>query len=68
MKEKTIWKEAITMLRTMNVKQDVQEDKVRHHLQLNTSGKKIMKDVRENADYLNDQEYNCPPKTMEKER
>lgn len=45
------------MPRTMNEKQDVQEDKVRHHLQFqNTSGKKIMKDVRENADYLNDQE------------
>lgn len=52
------------MPRTMNEKQDVQEDKVRHHLQFqNTSGKKIMKDVRENADYLNDQEYNGLPKT-----
>lgn len=57
------------MPRTMNEKQDLQEDKVSHHLQFqNTSGKKIMKDVRENADYLNDQEYNGLLKTTREAR
>lgn len=41
------------------MKKNLQEDKVRHHLQFqNTSGTKIMQDCRENADYVNDQEYN----------
>lgn len=57
------------MPRTMNEKQDLQEDKVSHHLQFqNTSGKKITKDVRENADYLNDQEYNGLLKTTREAR
>lgn len=53
----------------MNEKQDLQEDKVSHHLQFqNTSGKKFTKDVRENADYLNDQEYNGLLKTTREAR
>ena len=41
------------------MEKNLQEDKVRHHLQFqNTSVKKIMQDCREYADYVNDQEYN----------